>query len=45
MLRSKFDALEPPEGEPGAVTIDATRSPDEVLAAWLSALDASHRAS
>ncbi len=38
MLRSQFDALEPSEGEPGSVTIDATRSPDEVLAACLSAI-------
>lgn len=40
MLRSQFDALEPPEDEPGAVTIDATRPPDEVLAACLAALAA-----
>jgi len=39
MLRSQFDTLEPPDGEPGAVSIDATRSPDEVLDACLAVLD------
>jgi gluconokinase len=38
MLRSQFDTLEPPEGEPDAITIDATRGSEEVLAACLSAL-------
>jgi gluconokinase len=43
MLRSQFDALEPPDDEPDAVSIDATRSPDEVLAACLSRLDTLRR--
>jgi len=40
MLRSQFDALEPPEDEPNVVRIDATRSADDVLAACLAQLDA-----
>jgi len=43
MLKSQFDTLEPPDNEPGAFRIDATRAPEAVLAACLDALDRSRR--
>ena len=32
LLESQFAALEPPEGEPGAVTVDISQGTDEVIA-------------
>lgn len=40
LVQSQFAALEPPVGEPDAITLDATRAPEAVLAAAIAALEA-----
>lgn len=38
LVQSQFDALEPPQPDEAGLTIDATQTPDEVVAAALSYL-------
>jgi len=46
LVASQFQALEDPSGEAGVVTVDATRPPQEVVAAAIEGLDGGrHRAS
>jgi gluconokinase len=40
MLRSQFETLEPPLGEPGAYRIDAEQEPDTVLSDCIATLEA-----